>query len=546
MNAEAEVFDYVIVGGGSAGSLIAARLTETEGVTVCVLEAGPADRNPFIHVPAGFIKTLFDPAITWPFQTEPSAWTRGRRIPATQGKTLGGSSSINGLVYNRGQSLDFDGWAQRGNPGWSYAEVLPYFKLSERRIGAGDERFRGREGAVAVTDPDWRHPVCEAFIAGVAGLGIPLNADYNGESQEGVGYFQRIIHGRWRVSAATAFLRPAMARHTLDVRVGTHVTAILCREGRAIGVRYARGGDRHSIVEVEARCEVILSAGTVNSAKLLQLSGIGPGDLLTGLGLPVVHELPGVGENFRDHYGVRRVARVKGVSTINDAARWPHLALEIGKWALGRPSILALSPSVVYVFCRSSPGLASPDLQFVFTPASYKQGFVAMLDDFPGMTCGVWQMRPESAGHVRICSNDPFESPVLQPNYLADPIDRRVIVDGLKLSSRFLRSAALAPYFEEEEPLGRAAAGDEELLEFAGERGSTGYHLIGTCRMGPRSDKLAVVDHELKVHGLAGLRIADASIMPTMPSANTYAATLMIAEKAADMIRGSSASRANG
>lgn len=536
--ANGEIFDYVIVGAGAAGSVLSGRLTEDPGATVCVLEAGPPDNHPYIHVPAGFIKMLFNPKFTWQFKTEPSEGSGGRQIPTTQGRTLGGGSSINGMVYNRGQPADFDHWAQRGNRGWGYTDILPYFKRGERRVGLADERMHGREGNLPVTDIDWFHPICDAFMDGAVGMGIPRNADYNDGVQEGVGYFQRAIHKGWRRSAARMFLHPARARGNLDVRTDARAEKILFEGKRAVGVQYVDDRDRTTRRVVRARREVILSSGTVNTARLLQVSGVGPGGLLGEIGVPVVHELRGVGENFRDHYSVRLVARVAHIRTMNEMSKGLALAGQIARWASGRPSILALSPSLVHWFWKSDESLDLADMQGVFSPASYKDGFVGILDDFPGMTCGVWQHRPESTGYVRARSADVFTDPVIQPNYLADAMDRRVLIAGMKLGRRLLQSPELAKYFAREELPGDAVQSDDEWLDFARRYGSTAYHLIGTARMGPATDPSAVVDDQLRVHGMQGLRVVDASVMPSMPSANTYASTMMIAEKASDMIRG--------
>ena len=533
-----DTFDYVIVGSGAAGSVLSHRLTEEPGVTVCVLECGPPDRHPFIHIPAGFIKMLFNPSYTWQFQTEPGEGINGRRIPTTQGRTLGGSSSINGMIYNRGQRADFDSWAQRGNRGWGYVDVLPYFKRGERRIGAGYDRIHGRTGALPVTDMDWFHPVCEAFMTGAQELGLPRCADYNsGDNQAGVGYFQRLIQGGYRRSAAQVFLHPARATGRLDVRTDARAAQVQFDGSRATGVRYVNDRDRKTEQTVHARREVILSTGTANTAKLLQISGVGPAWLLGELGLPVIDDLP-VGENFRDHYATRIVARVKNIRTMNEISHGVGLLGQIARWALGKPSILALSPSLVHWFWKSDAAMQQPDLQGVFTPASYKQGFVGLLDDYPGMTAGVWQHRPESIGYIRARSTDPFTDPVIQPNYLKDAMDRRVLLAGMKLARKLLHSRSLAPFFDRDELPGPAVNTDDEWLDFARQYGSTAYHLIGTARMGPATDKTSVVDDQLRVHGLQGLRVVDASIMPSMPSANTYSATMMIAEKAADMIRG--------
>ena len=533
-----EIFDYVIVGAGAAGSVLAGRLTEDPGVSVCVLEAGPPDNHPYIHVPAGFIKMLFNPAYTWQFKTEAGANTAGRQILTTQGRTLGGGSSINGMVYNRGQPADFDHWAQRGNRGWGYSDILPYFKRGERRIGLADEQMHGRDGNIPVTDMDWFHPVCEAFLDGAEGLGIPRNPDYNNGKQEGVGYFQRAIHKGWRRSAARMFLHPAKARGNLAVRTDARAEKILFEGKRAVGVRYVDDRDRNTRHVIRARREVIVSSGTINTARLLQISGIGSAALLGELGIPVVHELRGVGENFRDHYSVRVVARVKNIRTMNEMSKGMSLLGQIARWATGQPSILAQCPSLIHWVWKSDNSLDLADLQGVFSPASYKDGFVGLLDDFPGMTCGVWQHRPESTGHVRARSADVFTDPIIQPNYLTDSIDRRVLVAGMKLARRLLQTPELAPYFEQEQLPGKAVQTDDEWLDFARRYGSTAYHLIGTARMGPATDPSAVVDDQLRVHGMQGLRVVDASIMPNMPSANTYASTMMIAEKASDMIRG--------
>jgi choline dehydrogenase len=537
MQSGGETFDYVVVGSGAAGSVLCKRLTEDPGVTVCVLECGPPDRHPYIHIPAGFIKMLFNPAYTWQFQTEPGEGTNGRRIPTTQGRTLGGSSSINGMVYNRGQREDFDHWAQRGNRGWGYVDILPYFKRGERRIGFADDRIHGRGGSLPVTDNDWIHPVNEAFIAGAQELGIPRCEDYNsGDAQAGVGYFQRLINRGYRHSAARVFLHPARGTGRLEVRTDARAAQILFEGTTATGVRYVDDRDRATQHAVFARKEVIVSSGTVNTARLLQISGVGPAALLQELGVPVVADLP-VGENFRDHYSTRVVARVKNIRTMNEMSHGVGLAGQIARWVMGKPSILALTPSVVHWFWQTEDTMRQPNLQGVFSPASYKQGFVGLLDDYPGMTCGVWQHRPESIGHVRARSTDPFEAPIIQPNYLKDPIDQGILVKGMRLARHLLHTQALAPFFDRDELPGASVQTDDEWLHYARQYGSTAYHLIGTARMGPVSDKTSVVDDQLRIHGLRRIRVVDASIMPNMPSANTYSSTMMIAEKASDMIR---------
>ena len=538
-------FDYVIVGSGAAGSVLAARLTEDPAVTVCVLEAGPPDRNPWIHIPAGFIKTMVDPSVTWQFRTEPTEMTGGRRIPTIQGRTLGGGSSVNGMIYNRGQPADLDNWAQRGNRGWGYADCLPYYRRSENRMGLSDDTRGRNSGAVPVTDMDWIHPVSEAFIQGCIGLGIPRTRDYNSGDQAGVGYFQRTIRNGRRVSAARAFLHPAMARKNLEVRTNARASRILFDGKRAVGIRYLAAPGAPA-KEVRARREVILSTGTVNTARLLQVSGVGPADLLGRIGVPVLHEMRGVGANFRDHYASRIVMRAKpGVETLNELSRGLKLGLQLARWATRRPNILATAPSHVHVFWKSFEGLDQPDLQCVFTPGSYAAGKVYILDDYPGVTAGSWQHRPESHGWVRARSADVFEDPEINPNYLSDPMDVRVHLGGIRLVRRMLATPQLGAFLDVETLPGAEAQTDDELLDFAKKNGSTTYHLIGTARMGPATDPGAVVSDRLLVHGMEALRIVDASIMPAMPSANTYATTMMIAEKAADFIRGRQASAAD-
>ncbi len=533
-----DTFDYVIVGAGSAGCVLANRLSEDPSVTVCVLEAGPRDWHPYIHVPAGFIKTFYMKSINWGYQQEPGPYTAGRSIYAPRGKTLGGSSSINGHIYNRGQHQDFDTWAQMGNRGWSYAEVLPYFKRMERRIGVGEAEYRGRDGNLTVTTMEWKDRLCEAFMDGAVSLGIPRNPDYNGAIQEGVSYVQRTIQNGRRVSSATAFLRPASRRPNVEIRTHAHATGVILEGKRAAGVRYSRGGRGGVPMEVRARKEVILSGGAYNSPQLLQLSGIGAPDLLRERGIEVRHALSSVGEGLQDHYAPRTVARVKNIKTINELARGLNLWGEALKWAVTRRGILSLSPTMVYCFWHSGETAESSDLQLTFTPASYKEGVQGQLEDEPGMTVASWQQRPESRGYVRLRSADPFDPPVIQTNYLAAELDRRVVVAGMKLARRLLASAPLAPYFAYEDFPGPKVQSDDEFLAAATQRATTTFHPGCSCRMGPADSTWAVVDDRLRVHGLDGLRVVDASVMPRMISANLNASTMMIADKAGDLILG--------
>ena len=532
-----ETFDYVIVGAGSAGCVLTHRLSEDPTTTVCVLEAGPRDWHPYIHLPAGFIKTFHMRSVNWAYQQEPGPYTGGRSIYAPRGKTLGGSSSINGHIYNRGQRQDFDTWAQMGNRGWSYADVLPHFKRLERRIGEGEEAYRGRDGNLTVTTMDWKDTLCEAFMAGAMSLGIPRNPDYNGAIQEGVSYAQRTIFKGRRVSAATAFLHPVRKRPNVHVRTHAHATEIIFEGKRAVGIRYAKGGRGGTPCEVRANKEVILAGGTYNSPQLLQLSGVGPPELLQSVGIAVRHALP-VGEGLQDHYAPRSVARVKDIKTINELRQGWHLWVEALKYATTRGGLLSLSPTMVYCFWHSGETTESSDLQLTFTPASYKEGVQGQLEDEPGMTVASWQQRPESRGYVRLRSSDPFAPPIIQTNYLSAELDRRVIVAGMKLARRLLQSHPLAPYYAYEDFPGPQVQSDDEFLAAATQRGTTTFHPGCTCRMGPADSTWAVVDDQLRVHGLQGLRVVDASIMPRMISANLNASAMMIADKASDLIRG--------
>ena len=537
MASKADTFDYIVVGGGTAGSIMVNRLS-ADGASVCLLEAGPKDRHPFIHIPAGYIKNIYSPKMTWNFKSKPELATANRSFPLPQGRVLGGSSSINGLNYVRGQSADYDNWAQMGNSGWSYGDVLPYFKRSERRIGPGDDAVRGRDGEMPITDLDLIHPVCEAFIKGAAQMGIPRNPDYNSGDQAGTWYFQRTMHKGYRYSAAKAFLLPARKRPNVDIRTNAQAAEILFEGTRANGVRYLRDGREGNAVEVRARREVILCAGALNTPKLLQLSGIGPAEVLGDLGIKVRVDLHGVGNNLRDHYGVRMVSTLKGVKTFNSMAQGLPLGLEVVKWLWGRPSLLSVSPSLTHLFWKSSDALETPDLEYVMTPASFREGTVGLLDNMPGMTVGVWQMRPESHGYVRPVSRNPFDPPEINPNYLSDPRDQQVLLRSIHLGRKLMTTAPLQPWLTGKTNPDQDLQSDDELLDWARREGITVYHMIGTARMGPDGDPGAVVDSQLRVRGLQGLRVADASVMPVMPSGNTNAPVMMVAEKAADMILG--------
>lgn len=549
-----DTFDFVVVGSGAAGSVLAARLSEDGKHSVCVLEHGPLDSNRYIRIPAGFMKTIFDPDVTFQYFSEPVEGTAKRKVRVILGRTVGGGTSVNGMLYVRGVPSDFDGWAAAGNPGWSYREVLPYFKRNERRMAASgapaDDRYRGRAGALPVCSYQFPDALCEAFMDAAAACGIPhhakTGADYNGASQFGTGRFQAMIENGRRVSAADAFLHPVVRRGRVDLRTRAQVSRIRFEDAegrsgksgksRAVGVDYTDGdGAKRS---VDARRGVVLAAGTVNSPKLLQLSGIGPAALLKQHGIAVQHDLPAVGENLRDHYTARHVYRTRDARSLNSLAGGLPLAWQVLRWQMGLSSILSIPPGLCYAFGKTDPAMADPDVQLTFMPASMKEGTVGLLDDYPGMTCGVWKHRPDSSGHVRITSADPNAAPLINPRYLSDERDRRTAVAALRLVRKIFATDPLSRYAAANTLPGPRVESDDELLDFARQYGSGTYHLTGTCRMGAATDAGTVVGPDLKVHGTESLYVVDGSVMPTEPSANTYAPILMIAEKGADMILG--------
>jgi choline dehydrogenase len=520
------------VGAGSAGCVVAARLSEDPSVRVVLLEAGGPDRNPWIHIPLGYGKTIADPSVNWCYETEPEPGTQDRRMLWPRGKVLGGSSSINGMLYVRGQPADFDHWRQLGNAGWAWDDVLAYFRRSEGALGPLDDTLHGRDGPLTVSPITERHPLCEAYARAATELGIPATPDFNGTEQEGVGYYHTTSRNGLRVSAAKAFLKPAMRRPNL--RVITHALAerVTFANRRATGVAYTKGGER---AVVRAAREVVLCGGAINTPQLLMLSGVGPGAHLQGHGIDMVQALPGVGQNLQDHYQTRIAYRCTEAITVNDIFRSRLRMARAGlQYLLTRTGPLSISAGQVGIFTRSRPHLQAPDIQFHFIVFSADRPAEG-LHTFPGFTQNVCQLRPESRGTITLKAADAATPAEIRPNYLATELDRQTMIDGLKLSRRIAERPAIACYIAAEHLPGPAVQSDDELLDYARGYGGTIYHPCGTAKMG--QDAMAVVDDRLLVHGIAGLRVADASIMPTLVSGNTNAACIMIGEKAADLIR---------
>ena len=523
--------DFVIVGAGSAGCVMAARLSEDPETRVILLEAGGEDKNMWIHIPLGFGKTFADPRVNWCYETEPDAGAGGRKIFWPRGKVLGGSSSINGMVYIRGQHEDFDHWRQLGNPGWAAADVLPYFRRAEHQT-RGEDEFHSVGGPLCVSDVKDGHPLCEAFIKACNEAGYPRNDDFNGREQEGVGYHQTTTRNGKRCSTAVGYLHPVRNRPNLQVITGAHTRKVLFDGRRAVGVAYNLGGLDRS---VRARKEVILCGGAIGSPQMLMLSGVGPREHLAEFGIPVVHHLPGVGQSLQDHYSAAIKLKCRFPITVNDVMQSNFKKLKAGlDYFLFKRGPLTVITAEVALFARTRPELATPDVKFsiaTFSADRPQDG----LHKWSGFTLLVYQLRPESRGEIRLKSANPNDAPAMRPNYLSAATDQRTIVDGLKLGRGLLGSPHMRAYIESEYVPGSGVATDDQLLAYARDNGGTVFHPTSTCKMG--GDAMAVVDAELRVHGLEGLRVVDASVMPTVVSGNTNAATIMIAEKASDMVR---------
>src|SRR5438477_5408201 len=531
--------DYVIVGAGSAGCVLANRLSEDPSAKVILIEAGGRDRSPYIHIPAGFMKLLDHPTFTWGFHAEPDAGTAGRAILYPRGKVLGGSSSINGLIYIRGQPEDYDHWAQLGNRGWSWDDCLPYFRKAERWEGEESE-VRGKGGPLFTSRMD-RPPLCQIVIEAGKEIGLEYREDVNNlppGAGDSIGWCQQTRGGRRRASHARTYLRPALKRPNLQLVTNALVHRVLFEGKRAVGVEFSRNGvtDR-----AEAAREVILSAGAIGSPHILQLSGVGDPEHLGRIGVPVVHELRGVGKNMQDHYVARVSYPVVGAQTANERSRGLPLAGEVIRWLITGKGMLTYSPSIVAASVKVLEGSATPDMQVTFAPGSFKNGQIGALEETPGLSAGAWQMRPLSRGYVEAKSNRPGDAPAINPRYLSEESDRRAVIGGLRFARRLFATPPLQRFIRDETLPGLQVQSDDELLDYARQYGGTCYHASCTCMMGQHP--MAVVDDELRVHGIAGLRVIDTSVMPAVTSTNTNAPTIMIAEKAAAMIKGAERQR---
>ncbi len=526
-----DTFDYIIVGAGTAGCVLANRLSADPNTTVLLLEAGGKDNYHWIHIPVGYLYTLGNPRTDWCYKTEAEPGLNGRAIDYARGKVLGGCSSINGMIYMRGQARDYDQWRQMGNVGWSWDDVLPYFRKTENHYAGGDE-MHGADGEWRVEEPRVSWEILAAFREAAAQVGIPKSDDFNRGDNEGCGYFQVNQRRGVRWSAVNAFLKPALSRPNLQVMTHAQATRIVIEGGRATGLEFTRDG---APAGARARGGVILAGGSVNSPQLLELSGIGQGELLQQHGIAVQGELPGVGENLQDHLQVRLVYKVANTRTLNLRANSLAGRIAMGiEYGLFKTGPLTMAPSQLGAFAKSDPSRETANLQYHVQPLSTDK-LGEDLHPFEAFTASVCNLRPDSRGSIHIASPDPLAHPAIRPNYLATESDRAVVADAIRLTRRICAAPGLAPYMPEEfRPGPSVGDGQDDLVKAAGDLATTIFHPVSTCRMG--NDSQAVVDERLRVHGIDGLRVADASVMPTITSGNTNSPTVMIAEKAAEMI----------
>ncbi len=523
-------FDYVIIGAGSSGCVIASRLSERSDCRVALIEAGGHDNVPWIHIPVGYFKTMGNPVTDWCFRTEPDAGLNGRSINWPRGRVLGGSSSINGLLYVRGQPADYDNWAQMGNQGWGWDDVLPYFKKAENWEGPADD-MRASGGPLNISKNQVYRDIVDSWLQSAVNAGYEWTDDYNGLQQDGFGYYQMTMKSGQRCSSVAAYLKPARKRPNLTIITNAQTTRILLQAQRAVGVQARINGIEQTIT---ARAEVILSAGAIGSPHLLMLSGIGDGDHLASFGIDCHHHLPGVGQNLQDHVQARPVYKCTA-STINTESRsfYRRLAFAV-QYALSRTGPLAMAASLGAGFIRSRPGLDSPDLQFHIQPFSADSPAQGP-HSFSAFTPSVLQLRPESCGHIALKSAHPLEHPAIHPNYLSTKTDCDTIVEGIKITRRICSLSPVADLITSEHSPGTEITADDEILDWVRNTATTIYHPVGTCKMG--TDSRAVVDASLRVRGMQGLRVCDASVMPRIISGNTNAPCIMIGEKLSDMVR---------
>jgi choline dehydrogenase len=527
---ESQTYDYIVVGAGSAGSVLANRLSADPKYRVLVLEAG-RESHPWSRIPVGFAKLIENPAANWLYSSEPDAGTGQRRIPIPRGKLLGGSSSINGMVFVRGQSQDYDTWAQLGNRGWSYREVLPIFRDMESYQGDADDEYRGRGGPLKVTESNETGPIYDALIKAAGEVGIAYTKDYNGATQDGIGMTQATIRGGRRMSTAFCYLDPARSRPNLTIQANALTECLLFEGKRCVGVRYNLNGQTH---EARAGREVVVSGGSINSPQLLELSGIGQPELLKNIGIEVRHELKGVGENLRDHYSPRMkwtVPRALGL-TYNDKGRGLGLVWQALKYALTQKGLLGLPASPIRAYIRTRAGLDAPDAAISWIPFLADTNF--KLAKQSGMTAIMNILRSESTGSIHVTSKEPRTQPAVRFNFLTAQLDRDVTLEAMRITRRIMTAPSMRDIATDEMAPGVNIQSDDELLDWVRKNAETTYHPVGTCKMG--ADPMAVVDDQLRVHGMEGLRVADASIMPTLTSGNTNAPSIMIGEKASRMI----------
>jgi len=523
-------FDFIVVGAGSAGCALAARLSEDQNYSVLLLEAGPEDRDPWIHIPVGFAKLFSKGSVNWLYATEPGREWVKRSVPQPRGKVLGGTSSINGMLYVRGQSEDYDHWRQLGCTGWSYDDVLPFFCKAEDQE-RGPDPFHGAGGPLSVSDAREAHPLSEAFIQAAIAQGHERNNDFNGARQEGFGTYQWTTRDGWRCSTAVGYLRPARRRPNLKVETNAHAKRLLFEGARVTGVQYDVNG---TVREAKARREVLVAGGAYNSPQLLQLSGLGPAALLRQHGIDVVADISAVGNNLQDHINAPMVFELKDPVTINDLHNRLDTKIIAGfKYLFGRRGTLHMACAHAGGFLRTDPSLASPDIQTIVLLASTPAPGMAP-HDYSGVSVIATLLRPESRGTCHIKSADPFDAPAIQPNYLESEKDRTTLIAGMKAVRRVTQDQSFTAHTIAERHPGPEITSDEDILEYLRAKCRTSYHPVGTCRMG--ADEKSVVDERLRVRGIGGLRVIDASIMPTLVSGNTNAPTIMIAEKGADMV----------